>query len=327
MSNKFLGNNKNINKKLKLKKKYIELSEEERKYIENLNNQNNNDNAHNINKLININYDIVFSLTCHENIDCVLDLYNNINKFCKLKFLLLISCTDNLYNDIKNLNIDNIIIINVRHLKQNIWGRIELFYQHMISTQFLQVNNINYTYFWFLASNELFIREITLDFLNQYVFKIENTKDINDSEYDSWYNNFINTRHEWMWYNEIKKDNYTMNKIRENKIIIHCGQHEGLVLYKDIINNICVKYNEMQINNNSSYREWVAEEIFIYSYIYSKYNLNKHIETFTQRFINNLKINDPVQLVKTCSNNNNILSIKPIHRDYNNPLRTYIRNM
>jgi len=65
---------------------------------------------------------IVFSLTCHENIDCIIDLINNIYKcFEDFNIYILISTTENINNQLLRLNLNkNIIIVIVRDNRHNI---------------------------------------------------------------------------------------------------------------------------------------------------------------------------------------------------------------
>jgi hypothetical protein len=298
--------------------------------INNFNSQNNIYNKNNIEKYKNDKYDIIFGLTCHENILCVKDLIDNINKFCKLPHLILISCTNNLYEDILKLNYENIIITNIRDIKYSIWGHIDLFYQHIINMEYLIKNNINYTYYWFLASNELFIKPIKLEFIEKNMFKIIKNRHVTDEEYNIWYNNFINNKNDWRWFMNLKRDIYSLKFFKENKMFTRGMQHEGLVLDNNMINEIYNVYNRSNINILSTNRNWIAEEIFISSYIYSKYILDKDILQYTCRYNYNNelnKISEPKLLIEKIYNMENFLSIKPVKRDYNNPIRKYIREM
>ena len=63
------------------------------------------------------------------------------------------------------------------------------------------------------------------------------------------------------------------------------------------------------------------EEIFIFSYLTSKYDLDK-IKTFCL-IDDNKHIDDVYDKALT---NSSIVSIKPVKRDYNDKLRTKIRN-
>lgn len=322
-------NNKILMNKMLMNKNLIENKETsiENDKLDDIKNKNNIYNKEKIKIYIKNEYNIIFGLTCHENILCVKDLIDNISKFCELSYLILISCTENLYKDIINFNYDNVIITNIRNKNNSIWGKIDLFYQHIINMGYLINNNINYKYYWFLASNELFIRPIKLEFIEKNMFKILKKRNIKDNEYNEWYNNFIKTNN-WYWFKELKRDSYTMNCFKKNKIYIKAMQHEGLVLENFIISEIYNEYNKMNINMYSTNRKWVAEEIFISSYLYSKYILDKNILSFTIRynFNNKLKyISDPKLLVENVLNINNILSLKPIKRDYNDRLRVYIR--
>jgi hypothetical protein len=266
---------------------------------------------------------IVFSLTCHENIDCIIDLINNIYKcFEDFNVYILISTTENINYQLIKLKLNkNTIIVSVRDNNHNIWGNIDLFYQHIKNINYLKNNNINYDYFWFIASNEYFIKKVNLKFLQTNIIKNYQKKELCTEEVNIFYNNFLLNNHEWGWFNKMKLDTYTINILKENNIILYSGRHESLVLPNNLALEIADIYGKLQIQEKSVYKDYVMEEIFVFSYLKSKYNLDK-INTFCS--LNSTNIDENVY--NEALLNNLIVSIKPIKRDYNDELRTKIRN-
>jgi hypothetical protein len=266
---------------------------------------------------------IVFSLTCHENIDCIIDLINNIYKcFEDFNIYILISTNENINNQLIKLKLNkNIIVVSVRDNNHNIWGNIDLFYQHIKNINYLKNNNINYDYFWFIASNEYFIKKVNLKFLQTNIIKNYQKKELCTEEVNIFYNNFLLNNHEWDWFNKMKLDTYTINILKENNIILYSGRHESLVLPNNLALEIADIYGKLQIQEKSVYKDYVMEEIFVFSYLKSKYNLDK-INTFCS--LNSTNIDENVY--NEALLNNLIVSIKPIKRDYNDELRTKIRN-
>jgi hypothetical protein len=266
---------------------------------------------------------IVFSLTCHESIDCIIDLINNIYKcFEDFNIYILISTTENINNQLLKLNLDkNIIIVSVRDNRHSIWANIDLFYQHIKNIIYLKNNNIKYDYFWFIASNEFFIKKINSSFLENNIIKNYSKKELSNEEVNNFYDKFFKTNPEWHWYNSLKLDSYTTNVLKENNIILQNGRHESLVIPSQLALEIAEFYEKVKIQEKSIYKKYPMEEIFIFSYLTSKYNLDK-INTFCL-IDDNKHIED---VYNKAIINNSIVSIKPVKRDYNDNLRVKIRN-
>ena len=274
---------------------------------------------------------IVFSLLCHENLECIKDLILNIKYFSKdfNSYILIVSknCINDLFND---YNYDETIrIVNVRDDK-NIWGTIDIFHYNMINAKYLFDNNIDFDYFWFLSSNEYFIKDITIDFLNENIIKLLNNRHIDDNEYNLYFNNFINTSQEWHWFDFMKNDNYSINFFKDHKLYFEHNYHESTVFDKIIIKEAMELYLNSNIQGNSTFRDYCMEEIFVKSYIYSKYittEFKNFCHVFTQDLdsINKYNNGDWLELYNNFMNEPLTLSIKPVYRNYNDPLRKFIR--
>ncbi len=74
---------------------------------------------------------IVFSLTAHENLECLYDLLTNIKKcFIHYDILILLSITENLYDE-KLKTYDFVKCVTIRPSNFQIWGNIDLFNQQI----------------------------------------------------------------------------------------------------------------------------------------------------------------------------------------------------
>lgn len=276
---------------------------------------------------------IIFSLLCHENLDCIKDLIINIKLHSyNFKSYILISSKELIYKLRDNYDFDeNVIIVNVRG-DINIWGKMDIFQKHVMHMKYLYDYHIYFDYFWFVSSNEYFIKNITNEFLENNVIKIFDTKNP-DPNYDIYYNNFINTPDNecWIWFQKLKKDHNTLNIFKNNKIYFHEIIHEGIVLNKNLIDEIMIFFLENKIYEHSSYRDYPMEEIFIKSYILSKYNTS-NFNSFCHRFYyeNELMVkyknNDCENLYNIFINEPLTITIKPVNRQYNDCLRNFIRN-
>lgn len=273
--------------------------------------------------------DIILSLTAHENIDCLYDLIDNIKKcFIHYNILILLSLTNQLEIIFNKSKYNFVKIITVCSDNLKVWGHINLFQKHILNIKYLCNNNIKYDFFWFVSSNEMFIKIIPPDFINNNIFKIISTKDTKDNvSYDIYYNNLLqNKHHPWQWINECKKDTNFMNYLYKNKFEIFYDSHEGLVLPYDIILEIYNEYTTNYLFDNSTFKNYTMEEIFIFTYILNKYNIDRPIQKFCFIYKYKLGLNVDYSIIQKNLLNLH-LSIKPVPRDYNNYMRKIIRNI
>lgn len=272
-------------------------------------------------------YKIIFSLTAHENLECLCDLLDNIKKcFVNYSILILLSITENLY-DKKLETYDFIKIVTLRSKNISIWGNIELFHQHILNMSYIYEKSITYDYFWFVASNEMFIKIIPPNFLDDYSLKIIGKKQqIDKSEYDTYFENLINTTNSWHWVNLAKKDDNFMNYLYKNNLRLIGCPHEGLVLSSDNVLEIFNEYNTSKLYENSTFKDYVMEELFVSTFILNKYIVEtNYIYTFCYIYIYDLPREASYEQIENALKSHHV-SIKPVVRDYNNPMRTYIRN-
>jgi hypothetical protein len=268
---------------------------------------------------------IIFSLTAHENLECLFDLLINIKKcFVHYDILILLSITEKL-NDEKLKTYDYVKCVTIRKNTSSIWGNIDLFNQHILNMKYIYDNNITYDYFWFVASNEMFIKIIPPDFLNNYSIKIINKKQQNNNlNYEKYFKNLIENQAKWHWINLAKKDNNFMNYLYANKFVIYPCQHEGFVLSSDIVLEIFNEYNTNKLYKNSTFKNYVIEEIFMSTFLKNKYELSS-LNTFC--FIYKYTISENVSYEEI---ENNLkcrhVSIKPVTRKYDDPIRKHIRS-
>jgi hypothetical protein len=123
-----------------------------------------------------------------------------------------------------------------------------------------------------------------------------------------------------------RKDNYTLKIFEENNITLHWMTHEGMVLPNNIMDEVASFYLKYDFINLSTYKNYPIEEIFVSSYLYSKYNL-KNFNTFSFRYNydNNYKKKKYTQIYNDTLKKPLILSLKPVARKNEDPLRILIR--
>jgi hypothetical protein len=269
---------------------------------------------------------IIFSLTAHENLECLIDLLINIKKcFVHYEILILLSLTEYLYNE-KLQTFDYVKCVTIRKQELPIWGNIELFNQHILNIKYIYDNSINYDFFWMVASNEMFIKIIPPDFLDNNSIKIIHKKEpIDEINYDIYFKDIMNNQ-QWYWTDLAKKDTYFMDYIYKSKFILHFCQHEGLVLSCNIILEIFNEYTTNKLNENSTFKGYIMEELFIPTFLINRYHLNSY-PTFCFRYNYNYTLGpNPsyTRIVKKLERHH--VSIKPVNRDYNDKMRQFIRN-
>lgn len=276
---------------------------------------------------------IIFSLTAHDNLECLCDLLMNIKKcFVHYDIIILLSITENLNHE-KLKTYDFVKCVTIREKDSHIWGNIGLFQQHILNIKYIYDNSICYDYFWFVASNELFIKIIPPDFLNKYAMKIVDKKQQNEIDYDGYFDYFMNNYNYWEWFDRAKKDNHFMSYVYRNKFILTRSYHEGIVLSRDIVLEIFNEYNTNELYEKSTFKDYVMEEIFIPTYLMNKYIMSNDVlsndvfsNTFCFRYTYTLGCGASYETIEKNLNCDQV-SIKPVIRDYNNPMREYIRNI
>ena len=272
---------------------------------------------------------IIFSLTAHEDIDSLHDLISNIKKcFIHYDFLILLSLTESLHKKFNNIY-KFVIEVTSRPDELPVWGNINLFHQHMLNMNFIIKNNIQYDYFWFVASNEMFIKIVPPDFVVNNSLKIISKKDkINTEEYESYYTDLMTKNHsnEWVWIDKCKKDKHFVDYLYKNNFKLYWHNHEGMVIPSELMIEIVEEYTKNDIWKKSMFKFYVMEEIFIATYITNKYNVHHFPKSFCFIFIYTLGKQANYDQIKEKLVDQH-LSIKPVTRTFDDPLRVYIRNL
>lgn len=270
---------------------------------------------------------IIFSVTAHESPGCLHDLIINIQKaFVHYDICILLSLTQGLNNCFDN-QYPFVKIITVREDSLPVWGNINLFQQHILNMEYLITNNIDYDYFWFVASNEMFFKIVPENYMDQYGLKIIDRKPkMNDEEYEAYYKEFLKDHHTWGWMSCLQNDEHLMNYLHTNKFVLRYLAHEGLVLPYHLTLEIYTEYKKNELYERSTYKPYVMEEIFIPTYIWNTYNVD-NLEPNCFRYA--YAIGSVDFDFNTIMNHLHArhLSIKPVHRNYDNVIRTSVRNL
>jgi hypothetical protein len=267
---------------------------------------------------------IIFSITAHESVDCLHDLIVNIKKaFVHYDICMLLSLNQSL-NAVFDNTYEFVKIITVRNDNLPMWGNINLFQQHILNMEHLIANNIEYDFFWFVASNEMFIKVVPEDYMDKYSLKIIDVNPpLSDQEYEMYYNKLITDRHDWMWIEYLKHDKHMMQYLHENKFIVQTTHHhEGMVLPYHLVSEIHNEYVKNELYAQSDFKGYVMEEIFVPTYILNKYTVNELEENCFQYTYKHGYI-DYDTIMRNL--NERHVSIKPVGRSYHDVLRIAVR--
>ena len=140
--------------------------------------------------------------------------------------------------------------------------------------------------------------------------------------YDKYYKDFQTKPHPWYWTKFVKKDTHFMNYLYKNKFQFHDIQHEGIVLSSDIILEIFNEYNRSKVYENSTYKNWVMEEIFIPTYLHNRYNFVSFNAFCFRKWGREITSYEEIENKMESYH----VSIKRVKRIYNDPIRQHIRN-
>ena len=186
------------------------------------------------------NFDIIYSLLIHEEIDCVLDLILNIDFFNKdNKIAIIFHCNETMFKKFSEINCFDWIFINPSWTNK-IKNSPDLLNGHLQNFNFLNSLNINFNSFCLLASNCMFINNF-----NFYKF----------NELKSNYN--ILDTHYFLEVNPKINDIFIKNNIKIIK-----KQHEGAIYTFDEFTLIYNKIKELNFYDAFD-TFFVAEEIIL----------------------------------------------------------------
>lgn len=267
------------------------------------------------NNLVNKNGDIfVVSISAYEKYICLLDLILNITYYFRnFNIKILLSLKNNL--DLK-LNFQHVFIHRIDDASKSLWGTIHYFDQHYCARNYCKENNINYKYFCLCISNQLFLKDITVDLLNQYCVSTNRNKiTISDEDKKKFLKYFLKTD-KW-WYPNIRKNQYFVKFVKDNNFVISESMHEGLIFDYNAFEFICETYEKYDFINNIHHKI-NFEEIFPLSLIRNYYDFPYIVPCIFHTTI----YEELLDIINTQP----VKYAVKIKRDFEHPLRIAIRN-
>jgi hypothetical protein len=277
------------------------------------------------------NTTFVISVLFHENINSVMIyLMNVLYSFKNYNVYILISCNEFIYYFLNKTTLpDNIIIVTHRDNNMPIWGNVNLFDQHVKNYIYLKENSIKYDYFWFSASNDVFIKTIDEHLEENILKKPLITNEFTKEYINEFYDNFLKNS-TWIWSLRLIEDKHLINTFINNNIVVKCNEIEGLVLPTDLM----VELFDFYINNiygKNTCKNYIIEEFFIPSYLLSKYDLDYSTFTIREKWCKYTELKNirGIELIDRLNEDkyNLLYCVKTIDRDINNATRKYILNL
>ena len=271
----------------------------------------------------------VISVLFHENIKSVMVyLMNVLYCFRNYNVYILISCNECIYYFLNKTNLPkNIIVVSHRDDNMSIWGNVNLFDQHVKNYIYLKENKITYDYFWFSASNDVFIKIIDNHLENSIIKAPDELNEISNDKVNEFYNDFLNNS-SWSWYLKLIEDKNTIDTFIKNKIIVKCNEIEGLVLPEKLSEEVFNFYIENLYNKNTT-KDYIMEEFYIPSYLLSKYNLDYSTFTVREKWCKYKELQNiyGLQLIDKIKTYENLYCIKTLDRSIEYPVRNYALNL
>ncbi len=259
-----------------------------------------------------IKYDIIYSITAHESVLSLKNLIENIflhNFNYKIGIILHLN---SFMMDSFNTNIKDIYINNIYYDKHRCNHTI--LKAHIENFLFLKKKKIKFLYYIPISSNCMFIKQMNIP--TNYVFEnkiCEEDFSIKDDEKG------------WHWV-KILKNKYIINLLKDKKIPIRIGFHEGRIIFYDLMEKITNFICNNKIFENID-QECVFEEFLLPSleaYFNNSYNCQSILKLFKTLLNKNDIINE--KNLNFLSNKTNLILVKRVPRDINNDIRILVNN-
>jgi len=187
-------------------------------------------------------------------------------------------------------------------------------------------NNIEYHYFWLVASNEMFIKKVSLNdimFIHKYE-KISNK--YTEEEIEEFYRDYETNEQDWN--PKIKRDKHLIEVFKKHKMKIKIYQHEGLVLPIELMEEIYRFYTENEFYEKSDDKGYIMEEVLVGSYLDAFYKFeNFHVMNLRYNFAREYDGLSPYAILERALKEYGIVAIKPVRRDMDDELRKLINEM
>lgn len=193
-------------------------------------------------------YDIIISINVHNNLEYLLKQIENINDFVPLKKKIILNCNDFMFDQIKNVAIENVEVFPEPLNKKTFHGSLT---HGIVCNMSYALNNYQFDYFLIMSSREFFynilyntsqiedhiinedkIQVGKVDFRLPNFYKCGNyCREYGD--HVSWQNSDSNSDLVNMWWWPKFSGTKLYNYIKKNNINFAHSMHEGLCFRYD----------------------------------------------------------------------------------------------
>jgi hypothetical protein len=173
-------------------------------------------------------FDIIISINIHEKPNFLIKQLENIQKYVKSSYIIILNCNDYMYcelqqnNIIKNYN----VILNPNYFNKNTFDGTLC--KGIYTNILYALQNYTFKYFIILSSREIFYNEL-------FTYNLDNMSKVTD-----YYNinniNINKTENNWHWA-KFGKTLLFKYYLQNNKLVAHSA-HEGLCFDYNTCNNI-----------------------------------------------------------------------------------------
>lgn len=180
-----------------------------------------------------ITTDVIISINVHEKPDFLLKQYENIKKYLKLNYIIILNCNDYMYSELKDKKEFKDIILNPDFINKKTFTGTLL--KGIYSNLELALNKYEFKYFLVLSSRNIFYNELTLEKCKKLKKKIGGYKIID--KYNNWH---------WPSFLQTKLGKYMI----KNNWLLSCSAHEGLMLDINLCNVIINFFKKNNFKEN-----------------------------------------------------------------------------
>ncbi len=262
-------------------------------------------------------YDIVYSVTAHESIECVYNLYENIVQHnSQAECLVVFHVNDLLAGQIQTVPAPENLLFNPRITEKARFTQT-LMLAHIDNFRYVECLGIEFKFFALLASNCMFVRDTEQWLIERDTPVLDGLPHENEQDPGI---NFEHIEQEWFWqiYMECQD---VVDVFRKNRIGVNARCHEGSYFRKDVFGRIC-EFCEQHIVGKIELKDGIDwQEIFFPSL--EKYFTGRLGTRYCQHFSFEGEI--PIRsLVRIAHGNGECNIVKRVERSMDSRVRQFI---
>ncbi len=264
-------------------------------------------------------YDLVYSILVHENIESIFDLIKNIRYHSVgIKHCIFIHANTAIFQPLNdNLKLFGEYVYLHPQPANKEWGTSGLLRGHTACMKYLLEKNIAFKNYVYVDSNCLFHKEITSAMLQEYLSKEGNMKIAEDAPIEAIQKN--NYEYPvWWWNNFFKNRTLVENIVAYGIGTMRAVSTVGLIYPRNTCIDFLAFLDTIQFEKNII-QETFFEEMLLGTFYYHKYG---RLPSTLARMFWDIPYYRP--------NHYQIMAesmpmIKRVYREYDDPIRTWIR--